>query len=52
MADKELKSLNFGDGNRWFPLPVVSAADNDKVLMVENGEWTAVEVANAEEGAY
>lgn len=52
MADKELKSLNFGGENTYFPLPIVTSEDNDKILMVENGEWVAVEVANAEDGAY
>ena len=52
MTDKELKSLNFGNGDRYFPLPVVTTADNDKMLVVANGEWTAMEVANAEDGAY
>ena len=42
MADKELKSLNFGSGDRYFPLPIVSEPDNDKIMMVVNGEWTAV----------
>lgn len=52
MADKQLKSINFGDDTNWIPLPIVTASDNDKILMVENGEWVAVEVANAEDGAY
>ena len=52
MADKELKTLNFGDGNTYHPLPIISEYDNDKVLMVENGEWKAVMIGNAEDGAY
>ena len=43
MADKTLKSLNFGGADNYFPLPLVTAADNDKILSVVNGEWTAVE---------
>lgn len=33
-------------------VPVVSAADNGKFLMVEDGEWTAVTLANAETTEY
>ena len=43
MADKTLKSLNFGGGDTYYPLPLVTAADNDKILSVVNGEWAAVE---------
>lgn len=43
MADKTLKSLNFGGADNYFPLPLVTAADNDKILSVVNGEWVAVE---------
>ena len=39
MADKFFKSLTFGSGNRYFPLPIVSSSDNGKVLKVVNGEW-------------
>lgn len=41
MADKTLKSLNFGGADNYFPLPLVTAADNDKILSVVNGEWVA-----------
>lgn len=43
MADKTLKSLNFGGADNYFPLPLVTAADNDKILSVVNGEWAAAE---------
>ena len=43
MADKFFKSFIFGSGDRYFPLPLVTAADNDKILSVVNGEWTAAE---------
>lgn len=43
MADKTLKSLNFGGADNYFPLPLVTAADNDKILSVVNGEWAATE---------
>jgi len=33
-------------------LPAVSAADNGKVLAVENGAWAKVEVPEAESEAY
>ena len=52
MADKIAKSFNWGDGNRYFPLPIVSTDDNDKVLMVVDGEWDAVIIVNAEEVAW
>ena len=41
MANKTLKSLNFGGADNYFPLPLVTAADNDKILSVVNGEWVA-----------
>lgn len=43
MADKTLKSLNFGGADNYFPLPLVTAADNDKILSVVNGEWAAID---------
>lgn len=43
MADKILKSLNFGGADNYFPLPLVTAADNDKILSVVNGEWAAID---------
>ena len=43
MADKTLKSLNFGGVDNYFPLPLVTDADNDKILSVVNGEWAAVD---------
>ena len=43
MADKTLKSLNFGGADNYFPLPLVTAADNDKILSVLNGEWAAID---------
>lgn len=39
MADKELKSLNFGGEDTYFPLPLVTSEDNDKILAVIDGEW-------------
>ena len=44
MADKTLKSLNFGGADNYFPLPLVTAADNDKILSVVNGEWAATDM--------
>lgn len=52
MADKELKSLNFGGEDTYFPLPIVTSEDNDKILMVVDGEWTTVALINAEEVLY
>lgn len=52
MADKVLRSLNLGSVDVYFPLPIVSTDDNDKVLMVVDGEWTPTTIVNAEEVAY
>ena len=52
MADKTLKSLNFGGADRYFPLPLVTAADNDKILSVVNGEWAAAEAPGGGSGQY
>ena len=41
MANKYVKSFNFGGSDNYFPLPFVSAADNGKVLMVSGGNWGA-----------
>ena len=49
MADKELKSLNFGGEDTYFPLPLVTSEDNDKILAVVDGEWGLLEIINAEE---
>ena len=43
MADKILKSLNFGGADNYFPLPLVTAADNDKILSVVDGEWAVID---------
>ena len=43
MADKTLKSLNFGGADNYFPLPLVTAADNDKILSVVNGDWAVID---------
>ena len=43
MADKTLKSLNFGGADNYFPLPLVTAADNDKILSVANGDWAVID---------
>ena len=48
MADKTLKSLNFGGADNYFPLPLVTIADDDKILMVVNGVWAAAAITNAE----
>ena len=44
MANKTLKSLNFGGADNYFPLPLVTDADNYKILSVVNGEWSAINV--------
>ena len=51
MADKTLKSLNFGGADNYFPLPLVTAADNDKILSVVNGEWVAAEAPSGGGGS-
>ena len=44
MANKTLKSLNFGGADNYFPLPLVTDTDNYKILSVVNGEWSAINV--------
>lgn len=46
MADKELKSLNFGGEDTYFPLPLVTSEDNDKILAVVDGDWSATTPEN------
>lgn len=38
------RSLDFGDGNKWYPLSIVGAEDDDKVLTVVDGEWQAEKI--------
>ena len=49
MADKTLKSLNFGGADIYFPLPIVSTNDNDKILSVVNGEWVVKEAPSCDD---
>ena len=49
MADKTLKSITFVEGGDvYYPLPKVTNADDDKILMVVNGVWAAAAITNAE----
>ena len=48
MADKTLKSLNFGGADNYFPLPIVSTNDNNKILSVVNGEWAVKEAPSCD----
>lgn len=41
MADKFAKYFNFGGEDNFYHLPIVTAADNGKVLKVVNGGWRA-----------
>ena len=52
--DEVKGALNRGNGNNSSNscLPEVSVADNDKIMMVENGKWSAVSIASAEEGEF
>ena len=52
MADKILKSLNFGGADNYFPLHLVTAADNDKILSVVNGEWAVTDAPAGGSGQY
>lgn len=48
--EKQIKTIQFSqDGDTYSPLPIVDTNDNDKVLMVVDGEWTAVELEHAED---
>ena len=49
MADKTLKSLNFGGADNYFPLPIVSTNDNNKILSVVNGEWVVKEAPSGDD---
>ena len=51
MADKTLKSLNFGGADNYFPLPLVTEADNNKILSVVNGEWSVAEAPSGGGGS-
>ena len=48
MADKTLKSLNFGGADNYFPLPIVSTNDNNKILSVVNGGWAVKEAPSGD----
>ena len=39
MADKFAKKFNFGGEDDFYPLPIVTAEDNGKVMKVVDGEW-------------
>ena len=44
MADKQLKSLDFGTGDTYRPLPIVNTIDSGKVLTVDyKGNWQVLE---------
>ena len=44
MADKFVKSFNFGGEDNYFPLPIVTGEQNGMVLKVVDGVWAAVEM--------
>ena len=44
MAEKFIKSLNFGGEDNYFPLPIVTAEQNGMVLKVVDGEWKATQL--------
>ena len=45
-GNKEWKEFNIGGGSGSSSLPSVTSEDNNKVLIVKNGEWT-VDIAPA-----
>lgn len=48
--EKQLKTIQFTpNGDVYSPLPIVDTTDNEKILMVSNGEWTPVQLENAED---
>lgn len=53
MAEKYMKTIKFSEnGDTYHPLPIVTASDNDSIMIVENGEWIKKKIVNAEEVAY
>lgn len=48
MANVLMKKIDIGDGNTYYPLPIVSSADNGKILMVVEGEWEATDSVTME----
>lgn len=53
MAEKYMKTIKFEpNGDIYHPLPIVTASDNDSIMIVENGEWIKKKIVNAEEVAY
>jgi hypothetical protein len=53
MADKYMKTIKFTEnGDTYYPLPIVTASDDDSVMIVENGEWVKKKITNAEEVTY
>lgn len=52
MADKFIKSLNFGGEDSYFPLPFVTGEQNGLVLKVVDGEWTAADLITLKPGLY
>lgn len=41
MADKYLKTLDFGNGDKYHMLPLVTSENDGMLLRVTNGEWGA-----------
>lgn len=53
MSDIYAKSFKFGEnGDRLYPLPMVTEEDNDSVLSVVNGEWVKTPITDAENKTY
>ena len=49
MSDIYAKSFKFGEnGDRLYPLPIVTEEDNDSVLSVVNGELAKTPITDAE----
>jgi len=53
MSDVYAKSFKFGEnGDRLYPLPLVTEEDNNSVLSVTNGEWVKTPIPDAETTEY
>ena len=46
MANVIMKKINIGDGNDYYPLPIVDSSHEGMVLKVVDGEWSPAEMVS------